>query len=238
MMKGRKTGKYEQKSYSIKCWPKNERPRESLLEQGAGSLSDAGLLAVLIGTGSIHKDAVSLSRELLTEFGGFRGLFNATPENLMKTKGFGASKTARLLAVFEIAKRHQKERIINKKYVSNDKEVMDYLVTTLRDRQTESFYTIYLNKALAILDIALIHSGSVDRAVVYPREVLKKAIQLDAAAVIFVHNHPAGTPRPGPEDIHLTKKLFNASRALGVKPLDHLIITGDSYISMKAQKAI
>ncbi len=237
-MAGRKAVKSEPKFFSIKHWPKNERPRESLLEKGAETVSDAGLLAILLGTGSVRKDAVSLSRELLGTFGGFRGLFSTRPEELMKIKGLGASKTARLLAVFEIAKRHQKERITNKKYVSNDKEVMDYLVTSLRDRRTESFHTIYLNKALAIIDIALIHSGSVDRAAVYPREVLKKALELNASAVIFVHNHPAGTAKPGPEDILLTKKLYAASRALGIKPLDHLIITGDSYISMKAQKII
>ena len=221
------------KMNSIKFWPKYERPRELLLEKGSNYVSDAGLIAILLRSGTKGKDAVSLARDLIKHFGGLRGLLNAKKSELEKINGLGSAKIAQLLAVTEITKRQLKEEIIGKNYVENDKDVLEYLSLSMRDLKKEFFKVVYLENANTILEVATIARGTVDQASIYPREVIKSAINKNTSAVIFVHNHPSGCRIPSQFDIDITKKLISACEAVDITPLDHIIITSHGHISLK-----
>ncbi len=220
-------------SDSIKYWPKYERPRELLLEKGPDHVSDAGLVAILLRTGTKKKDAVSFARDLIKQFGGIRGLLSASLSDLKKVKGLGPAKIAQLAAAVELSKRLLKEEIIGKTYVESDKDIMDYLSLTMRDLKEEFFKVIYLNKANVILAVENIARGTVDQASVYPRDVLKRALELNASSVIFVHNHPSGDLRPSQLDLDITKTLVSACRTVGIEPLDHIIISNQGHFSLK-----
>lgn len=229
------TRKRENIKNSIKTWPKYERPREFLLEKGADHVSDAGLIAILLRSGTKGKDAVSLARDLIKYFGGLRGLLSAEKSELEKIKGLGSAKIAQLLAAVEIIKRQLKEDIIGKQYVENDKDVIDYLSLSMRDLKEEFFKVLYLDRANTILEVETIAKGTVNQAVIYPREVMKTAIAKNASAVIFVHNHPAGGTKPSQLDIDITKKLISACRVVDITPLDHIIISQHGHFSLKSE---
>lgn len=220
---------------SIKMWPKFERPRELLLEKGPSCVSDAGLVAILLRTGIKGKDAVSLARELLNSFGGLRGLLSARKTELEKIKGLGNAKIAQLMAVIEIAQRRSKEEITGKNYLENEKDVIDYLYLSMADLREEFFKAIYLNKANIVLSIDVLTKGTVDQAAVYPREVVRRGLELGASAIIFVHNHPAGDMKPSQSDLKITKKIISACLAVGIAPLDHIIISSNGHISLRKQ---
>ena len=220
---------------SIRFWPKYERPRELFLEKGPDYVSDAGLIAILLRSGTKGKDAVSLARDLIKHFGGLRGLLNAKKSELDKINGLGSAKIAQLLAATEITKRQLKEEIIGKNYVESDKDVLEYLSLSMRDLKKEFFKVVYLDKANTILEVATIARGTVDQAPIYPREVIKSAINKNASAVIFVHNHPSGCRKPSQFDIDITKKLISACEAVDITPLDHIIITSQGHISLKSK---
>lgn len=218
---------------SIKFWPKFERPRELLLDIGPESVSDAGLIAILLRTGKKNKDAVSLARDLIRQFGGLRGLFHTGRDGLMKVNGLGNAKIAQLMVVKELAKRLLKEEIIGKLYVESDKDVLDYLSLTLTDQKEEFFKVIYLNKANVILSIYDLARGTVDEATVYPRDVVKRGIELNAAGAVFVHNHPSGNLNPSQFDMELSKELISACRTVGIAPIDHIIVSPEGHVSLK-----
>ena len=203
-----------------------------LLEKGPAHVSNAGLLAILLGFGTTGKDAVTLSRELINRFGGLRYLFSSKQSDLKKIKGLGNAKIARILSCIELSKRQFEETILGKNYIENAQDVMDYLSFTMRDLQKEFFKIIYLDQANSVLCIEDQAMGTVDHAVIYPREVIKRALEIGASAIIFVHNHPGGSTNPSSQDLETTKKLFNACQAVDIKPLDHIIITPDGYKSI------
>ena len=225
--------KSENSNYSIKNWPKSERPREMLLEKGAEYVSDAGLIAVLLRSGTKGKDAVSLSRELIQTFGGLRGLLNASQTDLKKIKGLGPAKIAQLMAAIEITKRQLKEEIVGKNYVKSADDVLKYLTLKLQDKKKEFCKVIYLDNANAILSIEEISKGTIDQTHVYPREIIKKAFELHARALIFVHNHPSGNFQPSQYDKEVTRKLISACQTVDIKILDHLIISPEGYFSFQ-----
>lgn len=218
---------------SIKTWPKYERPRELLLEKGADYVSDAGLIAILLRSGTKGKDAVSLARDLIKHFGGLRGLLSAKRNDLEKVKGLGQAKIAQLMAAIEITKRQLKEEIVGKAHIENDKDVLDYLSLSMRDLKEEFFKVLYLNKANIILCIEALAKGTIDQSSIYPREVIKRALEIGASAVIFVHNHPSGSLEPSKLDLDVTKKLVAACRTVDITPLDHIIISPYGHISLK-----
>jgi len=217
---------------SIKFWPKYERPRELLLDKGAEEVSDAGLIAILLDTGIKGKDAVSLARDLIQHFGSLRGLLHARKSDLSKTKGLGAAKIARLLAVMEIAKRQFKEEIVGKSYVENRQDIVDYLSFSMRDLKEEFFKVVFLNKANAVISVEDMFRGTIDQTSVYPREVIRRAIELGASAVIFVHNHPSGSLEPSQHDLELTRRLVAACRAVDITALDHVLISSAGHKSL------
>ena len=221
----------------IKSWPKSERPRELLLERGPEYVSDAGLVAILIRSGIEGKDAVTLGRELIKHFGGLRGLLNANKKDMQEIRGLGTAKIAQLLAATEIAKRQLKEEIVGKTIINGPKDVLEYLSLSMSNLKEEVFKVIYLNSANAVLAAEDLFRGTVDQSAVYPREIIKRALELDASALIFVHNHPSGNLKPSKHDLSLNEKLAKACRAVDITPLDHLIIGPTGHISFK-EKAI
>jgi len=223
------------KSKGIVSWPESERPRELILEKGPDSVSDAGLIAILLRTGIKGKDAVTLGRELLHHFGGLRGLLNADKNDLRKIKGLGAAKISQLLAAAEIAKRQVKEKLIGKAVIQGPEDVIEYLALCMADLREEVFKVIYLNKANIVLAIEDLFRGTVDQSAVYLREIIKKAFELNASGLIFVHNHPAGDLKPSRHDLSLNQRLCEACLAVDLTPLDHLIISPSGYISLKKQ---
>ncbi len=146
----------------------------------------------------------------------------------MKVKGLGQAKVSQLLAVIEVAKRVLKESIEGKNYIRNKEDVLKYLSLSMKDLKVEFFKVIFLDQSHGILQIEELCKGTVNETVVYPREVVKRALDLNAAAVIFVHNHPSGNPAPSAKDLALTKRLFEACRNIDITPLDHLIVAGNS----------
>ena len=221
------------KNQGIKSWPKSERPRELLIEKGPEYVSDAGLVAILLRTGIKGKDAVAFGRELLKHFGGFRGLLNANKNDLEKIKGLGTAKIAQLLAATEIAKRQLKEEIIGKALINGPEDVIEYLSTTMSNLKKEVFKVIYLNGANVVLSAEDLFEGTVDQTAVFPRDVIKRAFELNASGLIFIHNHPSGDLKPSKSDLLLKEKLNKACRAVDLTPLDHLIIGPAGYISYK-----
>lgn len=217
----------------IKDWPKSERPRELLLEKGSEFVSDAGLVAIVLRIGVKGKDTVSLARELISQFGGLRGLLSANRKDLEKIKGLGPAKIAQLLAATEIAKRQLKEQIIGKTIIRGPEDMIDYLSMSMANLKEEVFKVIYLNSANIVLAVEDLFKGTVDQSAVYPREIIKRAFELNASGLIFVHNHPSGSLKPSQNDLSLNQKLVDACLAVNLTPLDHLIISQTGYISLK-----
>lgn len=212
---------------TIKSWPESERPRERLLKSGPQSLSDAELVAILIRNGSAGKDALALARELLQSSAGLRGLFHLSPSKLKTIKGLGAAKIAGILAVKELATRYLKEETLEKDVIRDPESVAAYLSASLRDQKIEVFKVLFLDKGNRILDCLDLFRGTVDQAAVYPREIVKAALEHHATAVILVHNHPSGRAEPSAEDREVTKKISLACQSVNIRVLDHIII-GDN----------
>lgn len=220
---------------SIKSWPKSEQPREKLAASGTAALSDAELVAILLRTGIKGKDAIALARELLTQFGGLRGLLSIAPQELRRIKGLGAAKIASLISATEIARRQLKEEIVGKNVLRDPKSVMDYLYSALRDKKREVFKVIFLNKANCIIGEEDLFEGTVDETAVHPREVLRAALEKNATAIILVHNHPSGRVLPSREDQEMTRRIQSLAMPVGVRVLDHIIVGDNQYFSFNEQ---
>ncbi len=204
-----------------------------MLEKGPEYVSDAGLVAILLHVGVKGKDAVSLGRELLHHFGGLKGLLNANKMDLHKIPGLGPAKIAQLLAATEIAKRQLKEQIERKASIHGPEDLIEYLSISMANRKEEVFKVVYLNSANKILSVEDLFKGTVDQSAVYPREVIKRALELNASGLIFVHNHPSGDLKPSKDDLSLNRKLIDACHAVNLNPLDHIIISPSGYTSLK-----
>ena len=217
----------------IKDWPKSERPRELLLDKGPEFVSDAGLVAILLRIGIKGKDAVSLGRDLINRFGGLRGLLNTDKKELEEVPGLGPAKIAQLLAATEIAKRQLKEKVVNGIKIRGPQDLIEYLSTSMASLREEVFKVVFLNSANVVLAIEDLFKGTVDQSAVYPREIIKRALELNASGLIFVHNHPSGDLKPSKSDLSLKRKLVEACLAVNLTPLDHLIISPIGFASIK-----
>jgi len=209
---------------SIQDWPEGDRPREKLLAQGAAVLSDAELLAIFLRTGIKGKTAVDLARDLLTEFGSLRVLLQADCENFTRAKGLGTAKYAQLQAVLEMARRHTFEELDRGDVLTSPEATRAYLSQQLRHYQHEVFACLFLDNQHHILEFEELFRGTIDSASVYPREVVKKVLAHNAAAVIFAHNHPSGISEPSQADKLITDKLKQALALIDIRVLDHFII--------------
>lgn len=222
---------------AISNWPVSERPREKLLVRGATALSDAELLAIFLRTGVAGKTAVDLSRELLIRFGGLRALLGADQASFCSAPGLGQAKFAQLQAVLEMSRRYLAEALERGEPLTSPTVTRDYLRARLRDRQQEAFCCLYLDTRHRVLRFEEIFQGTIDGAAVYPREVVKKALATNAAAVILVHNHPSGVAEPSRADEALTNRLQQALALVDIRVLDHLVV-GDSDIVSFAERGL
>ncbi|MCB1616475.1 MAG: DNA repair protein RadC [Pseudomonadales bacterium] len=220
---------------TIKDWPEAERPREKLLLKGASSLSDAELLAIFLRTGVAGKSAVDLARELLVTFGGLRPLLEADLECFSKARGLGTAKFSQLQAVLEMARRHLLETLQREGALSSPLQVRQYLASRMRAYHREVFLCLYLDNRHRVIACEELFFGTIDSASVYPREVVKSALQHNAAAVIFSHNHPSGLAEPSAADRHITRKLIDALALVDIRVLDHMVI-GDGQIVSFAER--
>lgn len=216
---------------SIVDWPAGERPREKLLQRGARSLSDAELLAIFLRTGVKGKSAVDLARGLLARFGNLTQLFAAGQKDFCAIHGMGQAKYVQLQAVLEMARRALHEEMQSGSALSSPGAVRDYLQLLLRGRQQEAFMAIFLDAQHRVLASEELFSGTLTQTSVYPREVVKRALHFNAAAVIFAHNHPSGVAEPSQSDRALTDALKQSLALVDVRVLDHFIIAGHGCLS-------
>lgn len=220
-------------SHGIKSWPEAERPRERLLQNGVEFLSDAELLAILFRSGIQGKDALSLSRELLSQFGGLRGLLSVGFSELKQIKGLGEAKIATLLSATEIVRRKLKEDLVGKNFIRDPESVVQYLYASLRDKKKEIFKVLFLNKANRIIGEQDLFEGTIDETAIHTREVIKTALDRHASSIILVHNHPSGRIEPSSEDKEITRKIQMACASVSIKVLDHLIVGDNQYFSFQ-----
>ncbi|MFK0085876.1 DNA repair protein RadC [Pseudomonas sp. NPDC090755] len=217
---------------SIRDWPAAERPREKLLERGAGSLSDAELLAVFLRTGVAGMSAVDLARHLLKQFGGLRHLLEADQATFQREVGLGPAKYTQLQAVMEIGRRHLEQTIARDSVLQSPDAVRSYLKAKLRHERSEVFGCLFLDTKHRPLGFEVLFRGSIDSASVFPREVIKRALAHNAAALILCHNHPSGVSEPSNADVVLTQRLKTALGLVDVRVLDHFIVGDGEPLSM------
>lgn len=219
----------------ITDWPAAERPREKLLLQGSHALSDAELLAIFLRTGTRGKTAVDLARELLNHFGGLRALLQADQHTFCNTHGLGVASFAQLQAVLEMAKRHLMETLQRDDALLNPDQVRQYLQVRLRDARREIFLCLFLDSQHRVIEAETLFLGTIDSSSVHPREVVQRALALNAAAVIFAHNHPSGIAEPSEADKRITLRLRDSLALVDVRVLDHMVIGDGHTVSMAEQ---
>ncbi len=209
---------------SISDWPEGERPREKLLDRGAGALSDAELLAIFLRTGVKGKSAVDLARELLEAFGGLTGLLAADQRRFCEPKGLGRAKYAQLQASLELSRRFLMGRLRDQDALTSPEATRDYLKLRLHGLPNEVFACLFLDNRHRVIRCDELFRGTIDGASVHPREVVRRVIETNAAAVIFAHNHPSGVAEPSQADLRITHRLKEALALIDVRVLDHVII--------------
>lgn len=220
---------------TIRDWPTQERPHEKLLARGAQQLSDAELLAIFIHTGIKGKSALDISRDLLNEYRSLKNIIQSSQENFCKTPGLGITKFVRLQAALEIAKRELAETIQQTDVITNPQLTKDFLSAHLHHHQQEVFACLFLDNSHRIIEFKKMFFGTIDHAVIHPREVIKQALKCNAAAVIFAHNHPSGIAKPSTADHELTQKLKSALQLIDIRVLDHIIIGHGELTSFAEQ---
>jgi DNA repair protein RadC len=215
----------------IANWPEDQKPREKLLARGADALSEAELLAIVLRTGVRGKSAVDLGRELMQRFDSLHGLLEADPARLQAILGLGPAKTAHLLAVLAIARRALSQEMQRRDCMSSPQAVRDYLRLKLARRDREFFVALYLDAQNRVIKHEELFAGTLTQTSVFPRDVVRKGLECNAAAVIFAHNHPSGLAEPSRADELLTQTLKQALALVDIKVLDHLVVGGDSAMS-------
>ncbi len=219
----------------IKDWPQNERPRERLRLAGARNLSDAELIAILIGRGTSGSSAVDLARTLLSKFGGIRGILNAHDNELLATHGIGPGKAAIFSAARECCCRYHEEKLTTGKRIGCPTDTTQFLLARLRDRPHEVFCCLFLDNRHRVLAFDELFRGTIDNTTVYPREVVKQALLRNAAAVILAHNHPSGVAEPSDADRMITKRIGDALNLIDVRLLDHFVIGDGTCVSLASR---
>ncbi|MGJ1386701.1 RadC family protein [Sphingobacterium spiritivorum] len=219
---------------AINKWAENDRPREKLERRGRRVLSNAELLAILIGSGSFGEDAVGLARRILSDHQqNLDFLSQQDVDDLKKYKGIGSAKAITIIAALELGRRRkestEKEAII----LNCSKKVFEYFKFQLQDLLHEEFWVLYLNRASVILNQQLIGKGGNDFTPVDVRIILKHALNCQASSMILVHNHPSGSLKPSNQDLQLTKKIVDASKIMDIRVMDHVIFTNSKYFSFQ-----
>lgn len=217
---------------NLRDWPAAERPREKLLQGGAGQLSDAELLAVLLGTsGNRGMNVVDLARIMLTKHGSLRDLLQSNAPRLLDTPGMGQAGYCRLQAALELARRHYAEALRAGPLLDSPRATRDFLIARLRDSPHELFCCLHLDNRHRLIAFDELFRGTIDGASVHPREVVKQALARNAAALILAHNHPSGVAEPSQADELITRRLREALALVDIRVLDHLIVADTGCLS-------
>lgn len=216
---------------SLQQLPADARPREKLLARGAVSLADAELLALLLRTGLPGQGVLQLAQSLLERFGGLAGLLHANTRALKEVKGLGPAKCAEVAAVLEIARRVLAQQLAEQPLFDSPQRVKDYLALHLRALDHEAFAVLFLDTRHRLLQLELMFHGTLAHTSVHPREIVKRALSLNAAAVVLAHNHPSGAAEPSRADELLTSGVRAALQLVDVRVLDHLIVGHGAVLS-------
>ncbi len=212
-----------------------ERLRKRFLEYGLSAFTDEEVLEMLLTFGTPRKDCKPAAREAIKHFGGLAQVLEASLDELTKIRGIGPKNALAIKFVHEVARRFLARRIHGRNYISSSQEVYEYLAHSMMDLKKEIFKVIYLDARNHILAVEDLFRGTVNESVVYPREVMERALKHHASALVVAHNHPSGDPSPSPADIRLTKQLMLAAKLLQIRLLDHLIIAQKGYFSFADQ---
>jgi len=217
---------------SIKNWSEEDQPREKLMSKGRQVLSDAELIAILIGSGNREESAIELSKRILKESqNNLNELAKFSLSDLLKFKGIGEAKAISILAALELGRRRKSEKLIDKVRVNSSKQAYEYIKAVLTDLPHEEFWIIILNRANKIICKQLIGRGGVSQTTADIKVIFKLAIDKLASAIILAHNHPSGNLSPSQSDLNLTKKVVEGAQLLDIKVLDHLIVGDGEYVS-------
>lgn len=220
------------KPLMIKELPESERPRERLASLGARALTNAELLALVLGTGNQGESAVHLAERLLGTFGDLRGLLNCTVSELQTVPGIGPARASQLVAIVELSARVALARW-QQTVIRQPADVVSLLMPRFQQLSQEEFWVITLDTKNKVLSIDEVFRGSLNASIVHPREVFRRAISRSAAAMIVAHNHPSGDPTPSREDIEVTRRLVEAGKIIGIEVLDHVVFGDGKTVSMK-----
>lgn len=229
----------KQSSFSIKNWSQDDQPREKLLNKGKAALSDAELVAILIGSGNRNESAVDLCKRILASVdNNLNALGKLSIKQLMEFKGIGEAKAISIAAALELGRRRRGEEALDKKKITSSRSVFELMQPILGDLQHEEFWIIYVNNSNKVIQKNQLSKGGITGTLVDVRLVLKNALEVSATAIILAHNHPSGTLKPSEADKQITNKLKLAAESLDIKVLDHLIITENAYFSFADESLI
>jgi len=224
-------------SKKITDMPLEDRPREKLLQRGASALTNVELLAIFLRTGTPGKTALDLAQDLLDDFGDLRSLLSADRQQFCQAKGLGDAKYVQLQACVEMSRRYLRECLERGNVLSNPDDTRNFLISELSGRAYEVFACLFLDNKHRVIKFEELFYGTIDGASVYPREVVRRALQHNAAATILAHNHPSGIADPSNADISITQKLKEALNLIDVRVLDHFVI-GDGYSISLAERGL
>ncbi|QDP42171.1 RadC family protein [Radiobacillus deserti] len=218
---------------TLKDVPKQDRPRERLLALGPKTLSNQELLAILLGTGNKEESVVELAQRILMHFEGLVLLKDCTIEELTAIKGIGTAKGVLILSAIELGKRMHQYKAEDRYVIRSPEDGAEFVMEEMRDLNQEHFVCIFLDTKNQVIHRQTIFIGSLNASIVHPREVFREAVKRSAASIICAHNHPSGDPSPSQEDIHVTKRLVECGKMIGIELLDHLVIGDRKFVSLK-----
>ena len=219
---------------SIKEWAADDRPREKMIAKGKAALSNAELIAILIGSGNSELSAVELSRSILDSVdNNLIALSNLTLEDLMQHKGIGEAKAITIMAALELGKRRRGAEASLPTEVKDSKDSFERFLPYIDDMRQEHFLVLYLNQSNHALKVECISNGGTTNVIADPKVIFKNALNLNATCIVLGHNHPSGNPRPSADDRQLTKKLIAAGKLLDIAVIDHIIIGNERYYSFR-----
>lgn len=218
---------------TMKDVPKQDRPRERLIELGASHVSNQELLAILLGTGTREESVQNLAQRVLMHFEGINLLRESTFEELTAIKGIGTVKAVLILASIELGKRMNQLKPQERYVIRSPEDGANFVMEEMRLLNQEHFVCLFLNTKNQIIHRQTVFIGSLNASIVHPREVYREAVKRSAASIICVHNHPSGDPSPSQEDIQVTKRLAECGKMIGIELLDHLVIGDQKFVSLK-----
>lgn len=228
-----------QQNKPIKDWATDDQPREKMSSKGVTALSDAELIAILLGTGSVNKSAIDLGREIMDiANNNLHKLSKFNLNQFQQIKGIGLAKAVKISAAMELGRRRQAADILDRKKFGSSKEAAQFLIPLMQDFETEKFCVLYLNHANKLINYEFISHGSLTATIVDIKVILRNALHHLASKLILGHNHPSGNPKASQSDIQLTNKIKQAAKLMDIELLDHIIVADNVYTSLKDESLI